>query len=94
MSSIIIIGFIMFLIIALTAYVTAFICNLGFKSEWQVIRYAGNSIEPKEIYICKRCYNKADTNYHYCNNCGAKMTNGVPRDYHYSDKIDLSEQEK
>lgn len=73
-----------------SAYVTARICNNDSESEWQVIRYSGSSVEPKDIYICKRCNNKKDVAYHYCDNCGARMTNGV---YHvnYPDEIDLSE---
>ena len=75
---------------ATSAYVTAQICNHEFSSEWQVIKYSGSSIEPKDIYICRRCNNKADINYHYCNNCGARMTNGISR-YSYSNEIELSE---
>lgn len=76
-----------------SAYMTARIYkNKTLKSDWQVIKYAGSSIEPKSIYICKGCYYKADHNYHYCSNCGARMINGVPRTY-YSDKIELFEKE-
>lgn len=74
-----------------SAYVTARICE-NKNSDWQVIKYAGSSIEPKTIYICKECHYKADHNYHYCNNCGACMSNGVSRNY-YSDKIELFEEE-
>lgn len=79
-----IIGIILFGIILLAVIITLCLCDYEHNSEWQVIKYTGNSVVPKEIYICKRCYNKTDINYHYCNNCGAKMTNGVPRDYHSS----------
>ena len=73
-----------------SAYTTAYIYNREIKSEWQEITYAGNSVEPKNVYICKRCNNKADINYHYCDNCGSAMKNGIS--YHcYSDKIKLSE---
>lgn len=73
-----------------SAYVTAGICNREIESEWQEITYAGNSVEPKNIYICKRCNYKADLNRHYCSNCGSSMKNGIS--YHcYSDKIELSE---
>ena len=73
-----------------SAYVTARICNNNFESEWQVIRYSGSSVEPKDIYICKRCNNKKDVAYRYCDNCGARMTNGG---YYvtYPDEINLSE---
>lgn len=76
--------------IVITAYATVLVCNYEAKSEWQVIRYSGSSVEPKDIYVCKRCNNQRDINYHYCDNCGARMTNGV---YHvnYPDEIDLSE---
>ena len=73
-----------------SAYVTVLICNRNFKSSWQEIRYPGNSVEPKDIYICRRCYNKEDINYCYCPNCGAKMTNGITIIW-YSSEIDLSE---
>lgn len=71
-----------------SAYVTARICDKEFSSTWQTIKYIGNSIEPEYIYICKRCYYKADTKYGYCPNCGANMTNGEARHY-YSTEIDL-----
>lgn len=73
-----------------SAYVTARICDHEFNSSWQEISYTGSSVEPKNIYICKRCYYKADIKHGYCPNCGANMTNGAPRHY-YSTKIDLSE---
>lgn len=73
-----------------SAYVTARICKHEIESEWQEIAYAGNSVEPKSIYICKRCNYKSDLNRHYCSNCGSLMKNG--KSYHcYSDKIELSE---
>lgn len=73
-----------------SAYTTARICNREIESEWQEITYTGNSVEPKNIYICKRCNYKADLNRHYCSNCGSAMKNGIS--YHcYSDKIELSE---
>lgn len=73
-----------------SAYVTARICNREIESEWQEITYTGNSVEPKNIYICKRCNYKSDLNRHYCSNCGSEMKNGIS--YHcYSDKIELSE---
>lgn len=73
-----------------SAYLTALRCNREIESEWQEITYAGNSVEPKNIYICKRCNYKADLNRHYCSNCGSLMKNG--KSYHcYSDKIELSE---
>ena len=74
----------------ITAFSTAHICHCEFNSSWQVIRYTGNSVEPKDIYICRRCNNKEDINYCYCPNCGASMKNGEPRIY-YSSEIDLSE---
>lgn len=74
----------------ITAFTTAHICNNEFKSSWQIIKYTGNSVEPKDIYICRRCNNKEDINYCYCPNCGASMKNGEPRIY-YSSEIDLSE---
>ena len=73
-----------------TAYTTALLCNKEYESEWQVIRYTGSSVEPKDIYICKRCNNKRDFIYHYCDNCGSFMKNGTYR-INYSDEIDLSE---
>lgn len=73
-----------------SACATARICNREIESEWQKITYTGNSVEPKNIYICKRCNYKADLNRHYCSNCGSLMKNGTS--YHcYSDKIELSE---
>ena len=79
-------------IIIVTAYITTLICNHEFSSSWQTITYSDSSVEPKEIYICKRCNNKADLNCHYCDNCGSLMKNGTS--YHcYSDKIKLSELE-
>lgn len=75
-----------------SAYTTACICNHEYRSSWQTITYTGSSIEPKNVYICKRCYYKADIKHGYCPNCGANMTNGSPR-YYYSTEIDLSEQE-
>lgn len=75
-----------------SAYTTARICNHEIESEWQEITYTGNSVEPKSIYVCKRCNYKADINRHYCSNCGSLMKNGAS--YHcYSDKIKLSEWE-
>lgn len=76
-------------VIALTAYITVLICNHEFNSSWQVISYTSSEVVvPKEIYICKRCYEKADINYRYCPNCGAKMKNGI--DYsHHTGKIDI-----
>lgn len=73
-----------------SAYTTACICNRENESEWQKITYTGNSVEPKNIYICKRCNYKADLNCHYCSNCGSLMKNGTSYHY-YSDKIELSE---
>ena len=73
-----------------TAYVTSLINNKEYESEWQEITYAGGSIEPKDIYICKNCNYQADTMYHYCSNCGALMRNGKTRIY-YSGKIKISE---
>lgn len=76
-------------VIALTAYITVLICNHEFNSSWQVISYTSSEVVvPKEIYICKRCYEKKDINYRYCPNCGAKMKNGI--DYsHHTGKIDI-----
>lgn len=90
----IIIGIIIIGIIAVTACITIRIWQQEntSESEWQVIRYSGSSVEPKDIYICKRCNNKSDINYHYCDNCGAIMTNGIPYCVH-QDKIDLSDDE-
>lgn len=73
-----------------TAYVTSLISNKEYESEWQEITYAGGSIEPKDIYICKNCNHQADIKYHYCSNCGALMRNGKTRIY-YSGKIKISE---
>ncbi len=67
------------------SYTTALICNKEFESDWQVIRYTGDSIEPRDIYVCKNCRFQSDINHHYCNNCGALMINGITRVY-YSDK--------
>jgi uncharacterized paraquat-inducible protein A len=76
-------------VIALTVYITVLICNHEFNSLWQVIAYTSSEVVvPKEIYICKRCYEKADINYRYCPNCGARMTNGINYNYH-SGKIDI-----
>lgn len=72
-----------------TAYVTSLINNKEYESVWQEITYTGNSVEPKEIYICKNCNYQADIKYHYCSNCGALMINGKTRIY-YSDKIKLT----
>lgn len=74
-----------------SAYMTDRRCNRECESEWQLITYSGSSIEPKNIYICKRCNYKTDLNRHYCSNCGSLMTNGISY-YSYSDKIDLSEE--
>lgn len=73
-----------------SAYVTALIYNREIESSWQEITYTGDSVEPKDIYICRRCNNKEDIKYCYCPNCGASMKNGAPR-ICYSSKIDLSE---
>ena len=88
----IIIGMIVLCIIAATVYITMYIWERVNVSEWQVIRYSGSSVEPKDIYICKRCNVKEDDNYHYCRNCGVKMKNGTSQ-IHYSDKIELSDDE-
>ena len=70
--------------------ITEHICNREIESEWQEITYAGNSVEPKNVYICKHCNYKTDLNRHYCSNCGSEMKNGMS--YHcYSEKIELSE---
>ena len=75
-----------------SAYVTARICNHEFSSEWQVISYIGNSVEPKEIYICKRCNKKVDVKHCYCPNCGANMLNGMGRIYYTNGiKLDFDE---
>lgn len=75
----------------ITAYVTALACKRRIESEWQEITYAGGSIEPIEIYICKNCnYQADDIKYHYCSNCGALMRNGISRHY-FSEKIKISE---
>lgn len=73
-----------------SAYITARICNHEIEFEWQEITYTGNSVEPKNIYICKHCNYKSDLNRHYCSNCGALMRNGISRHY-YSEKIKISE---
>ena len=76
-------------VIVLTAYVTVLICNNEFNSSWQVIAYTSSEvIVPKEIYICKSCYEKKDINYRYCPNCGAKMKNGIGYIPH-TGKIDI-----
>ncbi len=74
----------------ITAFITAHICNREFKSSWQVIKYTGDSVEPKDVYICKNCNKITNLNYCYCSNCGAMMKNGITRVY-YPDDIDLSE---
>lgn len=72
-----------------SAYATARICNNEFNSSWQVIAYTSSEVVvPKEIYICKSCYEKKDINYRYCPNCGAKMKNGIGYNHH-SEKIDI-----
>lgn len=71
-----------------SAYTTTRICKS--ESEWQEITYTGNSVEPKDFYICKECRYQANKAYHYCSNCGSKMINGMSRHY-YSEKIKLSE---
>ena len=76
-----------------SAYVTERICSRKIESEWQEISYTGDSVEPKEIYICKRCNKKVDLNSHYCCNCGSLMKNGISYNC-YSDKIDLSNWEE
>lgn len=73
-----------------SACVTELICKHEHESSWQEISYTGNSVEPKEIYICKRCNQKVDIKYCYCPNCGAYMFNGMER-VTYPNKIDLSE---
>lgn len=78
------------ILLAVGCIVTALVCHKEYESEWQEITYAGGSIEPKDIYICKKCNYKADVKYHYCSNCGALMKNGKTRIY-YSDKIKISE---
>ncbi len=76
-------------VIALTVYITVLICNHEYNSSWQVIAYTSSEVVvPKEIYICKRCYEKADINYRYCHNCGARMNNGIQYNYH-TGKIDI-----
>ena len=79
------------IVLIVGCFTTALICG-NKTSDWQVIKYAGSSIEPKTIYICMECNYKADSNYHYCSNCGSRMSNGVSRNY-YSDKIELFEKE-
>lgn len=79
-------------VIIATAYITTLVCNHEYSSSWQEISYTGNSVEPKEIYICKRCNKKVDIKYCYCPNCGANMRNGMGR-VTYSSKIDLSKWE-
>lgn len=86
---IIIVTVVLCLIVA-TAYITVIICNHEYGSSWQEISYTGNSVEPKDIYICRRCNKKVDIKYCYCPNCGANMHNGMGR-IAYSNKIDLSE---
>ena len=92
--NLIIIGIIVILIVVVTVCTTIRIWEHGHisESEWQVIRYSGSSVEPKDIYICKRCNAKENYNYHYCKNCGAVMSNGIPYQ-HFSDKIELSDDE-
>ena len=88
----IIIVSIVILAIVATAYITTLVCNHEFNSSWQLINYTGSSVEPKCIYICKKCNNKRDINYHYCDNCGARMKNGVVRIYYTNGiKLDLDE---
>lgn len=78
------------LAIIATAYITSIVCNYEYGSSWQVISYTGSSVEPKEIYICKRCNKKVDVKYCYCPNCGANMRNGMGRNYYTNGiKIDL-----
>jgi hypothetical protein len=78
-------------VIVATAYITARICNHECESQWQIISYVGNSIVPKNIYICKRCNNKVDIRSCYCSNCGAYMTNG-PMRQDYPNEIKLGEE--
>ena len=76
-------------IIVATAYITVLVCDHESHSSWQVIAYTSSEVVvPKEIYICKRCYEKREINYHYCPNCGAKMKNGIAWHYH-SEEIDI-----
>lgn len=76
-------------VIALTAYITVLICNHEYNSSWQVIAYTSSeAVVPKEIYICKSCYEKKDINYRFCPNCGAKMKNGIGYNLH-TGKIDI-----
>ncbi|MBR2245764.1 MAG: hypothetical protein IJ880_01840 [Bacilli bacterium] len=89
MSIEIIIAMVICIVIA-TAYITTLICNHENRSSWQAITYTDSSIEPKNVYICKNCFNKANINYRYCSNCGARMNDGLPFMYH-SSSIDLSE---
>lgn len=88
MAKLVIIGVIVICIVALIVYITVLICNRELESSWQVIKYTGSSVEPKCIYVCKKCNNQRDINYHYCNNCGARMYNGVERIY-YTNGINL-----
>lgn len=75
----------------IAAHITTLKCNSEFESEWQIIEYTGSSVEPKNIYICKSCNNKSDINFHYCDNCGAYMRNGIER-INYTGKISLSDE--
>lgn len=77
------------LAMVVTAFITVLVCAREVTSEWQLIKYTGSSIEPKCIYICKRCNNKSDINYHYCDNCGSRMKNGLIRIYYAANEIKL-----
>lgn len=77
------------LAMVVTAFITVLVCARKVKSEWQLIKYTGSSIEPKCVYICKRCNNKSDINYCYCPNCGADMKNGLIRIYYAANEIKL-----
>lgn len=77
------------LAMVVTAFITVLVCDCKVKSEWQLIKYTGSSIEPKCVYICKRCNNKSDINYCYCPNCGADMKNGLIRIYYAANEIKL-----
>ena len=90
MSSVLLVALILLVGCSTSAYVTTHICHDVFESSWQEITYAGGSVEPKEIYICKNCNYQADDNYNYCSNCGSKMINGKTRIY-YSNKLKISE---